>query len=179
MMVCIELARELAFDQAEDAQYRQRRQGTNGRRHPKADADQNADCRGDPNGRRGGEAANAEAFLENDAGAQEADAGHDALCHTRRIRANGFERHLRHPFTLIHRHQHQQRGSNADQRMRAKAGRSPVKGALQADRGSDRQGAQHAQQHGDVLGAQDAEGFGRHHLNPQLPQPLASTICWP
>src|SRR2546428_6201755 len=60
-----------------------------------------------------------QSFLEDDAGAEEADARHDALRHARGIGSDGVEGNNDHPLVLIDGHQHQQGRREADERVRS------------------------------------------------------------
>jgi hypothetical protein len=116
-----------------------------------ADAGQDAERGRDPDRGRGGEAAHGEAFLDDRAGADEADAGHDALRHARRIEHHARERILREPMALVDGHQHQQARSEANERMGAESGRPAAVAALQPDQPAGDQRGDDAEDDLDVI----------------------------
>src|SRR3569832_1960075 len=81
----------------------------------------------------GGEAANREAFLDDDARAQKTDAGHAALRHARGIDAVGLQRDVRQQAPLIVGEQHQLSRRAAYEGVRAKTRGAAMIGAFEAD----------------------------------------------
>ena len=98
----------------------------------KADTGEDADRGGDPDRCRGGEAAHREAFLDDHAGAEKADTGHDALRHARRVDLHTAGNRA-HPVGLIDGDEHEQARRRAYERVRAKARRPAVVAPLVAD----------------------------------------------
>lgn len=95
--------------------------------------------------------------LENRAGAEEADTGDDALngatdgidvFETRRSDPNGDD--------------HDERGAEGDERVRAHAGRFPAQLAIESDAGSDQRGHEQAERNIDE----------RVHVSDATPAPL-------
>src|SRR5690554_8043474 len=70
-------------------------------RKVESNAEQRADGSRHPDGCRCREAAHGKAFLKNHASAEKADAGHDALGHTRRVGTDRFHGHPIKPKALI------------------------------------------------------------------------------
>jgi hypothetical protein len=52
--------------------------------------------------------------------------------------------HKRHPLVLINRHDHEDRGRNADEGVSTEAGRATVKRSLKSDERADKEGARHS-----------------------------------
>ena len=147
------------LDPAEHDEHRERQHHRDHHGQIEPDARENADGGGDPDRRGGSEAAHVEAFLDDDAGAQEADAGHDALGHARRIEAR-LARGA-HPVVFVHGDQHEQARGQAHQHVGAQARGPPVERALVADEGARRERRQQPHQHLDVVGPHVHHGRNR------------------
>jgi hypothetical protein len=89
-MVGVELARKASFHEPEKPEHHQSADRADDGRKPKAYADKYANGGRDPDRSRRRETSHRQAFLEDDTSTKEADAGHDPLCHSCRIGANGI-----------------------------------------------------------------------------------------
>jgi hypothetical protein len=129
----VDLGRQTHLDPAERRENAERGVGRDRGRKVEPGAQQDADRGRDPDRGRRRQAAHGQPFLEDHAGAEKADAGHDALRHAGRIEADGLRRQAGAPLVLIEGKQHQQGRCESDQRVRAKAGRAAMEGPLEAD----------------------------------------------
>jgi hypothetical protein len=66
------------------------------------------------------------------------------LRHAGRIGPDGVMLYKRHPLVLIDRHNHEDRGRDADQGVSTKTGGATVKGSLKPDQRSDYERARHS-----------------------------------
>ena len=99
----------------------------------------------DPDRGGGGQAAHVESFLDDDAGAEEADAGHDALGHARGIEPRfARERTQWSSYTVT---SMSTARCQAHQHVRAQARGASVKRALVTDAGARQQCGDQSQQH--------------------------------
>src|SRR5688572_24506424 len=121
------------FDPAKHRQRAEREGRRHDERKVKTDAREYADRRRDPDRGGGSKPAHRQAFLENHAGAEEANAGHDSLCHARRIEGDAPGKFRWIPMPLVYRQQHQRARRNAYQGMGAKTSGAAMVAALETD----------------------------------------------
>ncbi|EEF24458.1 conserved hypothetical protein, partial [Ricinus communis] len=137
-----------------------------------AHAHHHADHRRGPDRRRRGEATDVKAFAHDDAGAEEADAGDDALHDAGRIGADQVLRHVAAEPVRRITADHRQRGRcHAHQAVGAHAGRAAVIGALVSHQQAQYQRAQQIQENhrvGGQLGVRPVRGekFDGGHGEP-------------
>ena len=146
VQVVVGLGPDPGLDPGEQGQHPQGDDHRHDEREKEADPGHDPEGGGDPDRCRGGQAPDGKAFLEDHAGAQKTDAGHDALGHPR-----GVEPHRiggqPDPIVFVNGDQHQQAGGRANQGMGPEARRPTVVRTLVPDHGPGHQRGQQPQDH--------------------------------
>uniref|UniRef100_A0A0N4Z5J3 LigA n=1 Tax=Parastrongyloides trichosuri TaxID=131310 RepID=A0A0N4Z5J3_PARTI len=123
--------RQARVEEAQNGQHQQGRPRRDQPQLPQTDAEHHPDGRGGPQRRRRGQAVHREPLAEDHPGAQEADAGQDAVRHPRRVDHQTLLRQGDEPPAgLVHGRQHEHARRHADQDVGAEPRRMAVVGPL-------------------------------------------------
>ena len=136
--------RQLRVQQSQDRQHRQGGDRADQGQLQHADAEQDPDGRGHPEGRRRGQPLDRKPLAKDHPRTQEADAGQQTVRHPRRVDDHILSRQGGEgPLALVHGRQHQQARGHTDQDMGAEPGRMAVIGPFDPDQPAGRHRRQH------------------------------------
>jgi hypothetical protein len=138
-----------------------RKSGSKNRREIKPQAQQDSDCRRDPDGSGGGQPAYAYSFLENHTRPKESNTCHYPLRHPACVRSNRTDGTSGQPRRLIQGHQHEQAAGQANENMRPETGRVAMYGSFKTNDCASTQCAYQMKGNGRIVNAHAVSGIAR------------------